>query len=60
MYVVVTLEMDEKPETIQDLAKARNWRINATASFPPKVVVNQEPTFGGGGYGGSSVPERRE
>lgn len=58
MWVVVALEMDEKPETIQDLAKAKSWRIHGTEKFPPVVVVNPEQHFDAG-YGRSSVPERK-
>ena len=58
MFVVVTVEIDKMPETIQDLAKAKSWRINGSGEIPPKVVINPERTFDGG-YGGSSVPARR-
>lgn len=57
MYIVVTLEIDEMPETIQDLAKAKSWRIVGTEEFPPKVIINPERRLEDG-YGASSVPAR--
>jgi hypothetical protein len=58
MYIVVTLKMDEMPETIRDLAKARSWRIDGSGKTPPKVIVNPERHFDAG-YSGSSVPEKK-
>ena len=58
IYIVVTLEMEKMPETIQDLAEAKSWRVNGSGKTPPVVVVNPERTFDAG-YGRSSVPARR-
>jgi len=58
MWIVVSLEIDEAPETIQDLAKAKSWRIHGREKIPPTVLVNPTQHFDSG-YGDSSVPERK-
>ena len=58
MFIVVTLKMDEAPETIEDLAKAKGWQIHAIEKTKPTVDVNRPPGFGEG-YAQSSIPTRR-
>jgi len=57
MYIVVTLEIEEEPKEIKDLAKATSWQIHQRCESRPVVAVNQPLRFESG-YGDSSVPMR--